>query len=313
MNALNVRYDVYGGVPADLVRSSITISRQFGTRPRVFRTARPLYRILLYVGQFQIGDCRLIRFFKMLNKLEILSKVVGGGAETSRRLFRTRISVPQTISRGGRRSDSDWSIKWCGPPRPSKTSRSSLCRERAQATFLQRSASDPETPSLARRAGSESNSAGAGALPCAGRAHPARLGLNGRQRITLGPTPTHSAPALPRFAIWKSRRGTAGRQGEALAQPRLERCDGCGSRRFATPPADGRSAIRGAEISPIAGSRRSEANPIAPAIAKWRIGRRRRGRARASDKGSAPSGVHGGCREASRVRPKVAANCCRAR
>jgi hypothetical protein len=45
MNVLNVRYDVYGGVPDDLVRSSITISRRFGTLPLLFRTARRLYRI----------------------------------------------------------------------------------------------------------------------------------------------------------------------------------------------------------------------------------------------------------------------------
>jgi hypothetical protein len=45
MNVLNVRYDVYGGVPDDLVRSSITISRRFGTRRPVFRTMGSLYRI----------------------------------------------------------------------------------------------------------------------------------------------------------------------------------------------------------------------------------------------------------------------------
>ena len=46
------------------------------------------------------------------------------------------------------------------------------------------------------------------------------------------------------------------------------------------PPAGGRSAIREAGTSPIAGSRRRRASPIAPAIAGWPIGRRRRGRAR---------------------------------
>ena len=45
MNVLNVRYDVYGGVPDDLARSSITISRRFGTSRSVFRTRGSLYRI----------------------------------------------------------------------------------------------------------------------------------------------------------------------------------------------------------------------------------------------------------------------------
>ena len=64
-----------------------------------------------------------------------------------------------------------------------------------------------------------------------------------------------------------------------------------------TRPAGGRWAIRGAEILPIAGSRRSEGSPIAPAIAKWLIVRRTRDRLRGSDKGSARSQVHGGYRE----------------
>ena len=52
--------------------------------------------------------------------------------------------------------------------------------------------------------------------------------------------------------------GGARRHG-SLAKPRSERCDGCGSRRFANPPAGGRSAIREAESSPIAGLRRQRA------------------------------------------------------
>ena len=80
-------------------------------------------------------------------------------------------------------------------------------------------------------------------------------------------------------------------------------------RRDATAAVRGHSRIR----LPVA-ARRSEkrrfrllrahagrrASPIAPAIAEWLIGRRRRGRSRGSDKGSAPSRVHGGCREAAR-------------
>ena len=58
---------------------------------------------------------------------------------------------------------------------------------------------------------------GGGAPPCAGRARPARLVPNGRRRITLGPTPTHNAPAPPLLAIPRSRRGTAGRRRGALA------------------------------------------------------------------------------------------------
>jgi hypothetical protein len=83
MNVLNVRYDVYGGVPDDLVRSelplSITVSHRFGTSRLVFRTARRLYRILVRVGQFEICDCAPIRFFKMLKKLEIHPKMTGRG------------------------------------------------------------------------------------------------------------------------------------------------------------------------------------------------------------------------------------------
>jgi hypothetical protein len=44
MNVLNVRYDVYGGVPDDLALSelplSITVSGWFGIRPFVFRAGR---------------------------------------------------------------------------------------------------------------------------------------------------------------------------------------------------------------------------------------------------------------------------------
>jgi hypothetical protein len=35
---LNVRYDVYGGALDDLARSSITVSRRFGTPSFLFRT-----------------------------------------------------------------------------------------------------------------------------------------------------------------------------------------------------------------------------------------------------------------------------------
>jgi hypothetical protein len=79
MNVLNVRYDVYGGVPDDLARSSITISRRFGTPPS-YSALRGHYTVLWSSGgQFQIYDCALIRFFKMLNKLEIHPRRAGDG------------------------------------------------------------------------------------------------------------------------------------------------------------------------------------------------------------------------------------------
>src|SRR5208282_2277157 len=64
-------------------------------------------------------------------------------------------------------------------------------------------------------------------------------------------------------------------------------------------PVDGRSEIREPASSPIAGSRRPRASPIAPAIAAWPIGRQKQeqGRDCASGKRSAPSRVRGGCSE----------------
>ena len=81
-------------------------------------------------------------------------------------------------------------------------------RERAQATSQPRSASDPETPSLARRAGSGSNSGG-GRASGRGEMKAARVGPDGRLRITLGPMATTTAPPLRSLAISRSRRGTA--------------------------------------------------------------------------------------------------------
>jgi hypothetical protein len=245
-----------------------------------------------------MGDCSLIRFFKMLKKLEILPRSGGCRGHNVSASGSDKNIHPQTIPRGGSPQRQRLEpCKCCGPPRPSRISRSSLFKGKAQATSPWRSASDPETRSLARRAGSESNSTAAGAPLCAGRPHPARLVSNGRQRIPLGATPTHNALAPPLLAIPSSCRRTAGRQDRALASPKSARCDGCGSRTFVNPPAGGRWAIREAEISPIAGSRRPEANPIAPAIARWLIGRHGRDRLRGSE-GSAPLGVRGGCREA---------------
>jgi GcrA cell cycle regulator len=51
------------------------------------------------VGLFQIADCAVIRFFKMLNKLEILPILLGDMAVTSLRLPRKRISVLQHSAR----------------------------------------------------------------------------------------------------------------------------------------------------------------------------------------------------------------------
>jgi hypothetical protein len=53
------------------------------------------------VGLFQIRHCSLIRFFKMLKKLEILPKFVGcGGRNVSSSAWDKNIH-PQTIPRGG--------------------------------------------------------------------------------------------------------------------------------------------------------------------------------------------------------------------
>src|SRR5208337_5130646 len=77
--------------------------------------------------------------------------------------------------------------------------------------------------------------------------------------------------------------------------PRWGRCDGCGSSPSAKSSADGRSAIREAETSPIAGLSRRSGVPIAPAIAGWPIAPRTPGRGEASmAKAPAPSGTRGG-------------------
>jgi hypothetical protein len=244
-----------------------------------------------------MSDCSLIRFFKMLKKLEILPKLVGcGGHNVSSPGWDKNIHT-ETIPRGGTPQRQRLEpCKCCGPPRQSRISRGLLFKEKAQATSPWRSASDPETRSLARQAGSESNLA-AEAPPSTGRGCPARLGPNGRQRIPRSPRSTRNAPALSSLTIPRRRRGTTRWREGPLPSSRSERCDGCGWRTFVTPPAGGRWAIRGAEILPIAGLPRSEASPIAPATAKWLIGRRSRDRSHRSDEGSVPSGVHGGCRE----------------
>src|SRR5580692_4125120 len=134
-------------------------------------------------------------------------------------------------------------------------------------------------------AGSGSSSVAAGgAPPRLTRRRPARVGPNGRPCLT--PSPTLKSKARP-LAV--SRPGRGGRPHGLTAKPISERCGGCVSRTFANPHVGGRSAIREAEISPIAGSRRPTANPIAPAIAEWLTDPRTRDRSRASDKGSAPS------------------------
>src|ERR1700749_3630752 len=76
MNVLNVRYDVYGGVPDDLARSSITISRRFGMRASYSAPWGPYTVFVALVGLFQMDDCVVIRVFKMLKELEILPRSV---------------------------------------------------------------------------------------------------------------------------------------------------------------------------------------------------------------------------------------------
>jgi GcrA cell cycle regulator len=56
-----------------------------------------------------MGDCSVIRFFKMLKKLEILPKSGAAEAATSLRPARTRISTLRPFRAALRRSDSDWS------------------------------------------------------------------------------------------------------------------------------------------------------------------------------------------------------------
>ena len=125
------------------------------------------------------------------------------------------------------------------------------------------------------------------------RRRSARGGLNGQMFGTLGRMRKTMAPIPPLFAICKSSQEREGARLGPLAKPRSGRCGGCGLRKSANPPAAGRSAIREAVISPIAGSPRSGASPIARAIAGWPTGRHRRGRA-GSGKASPPSGIRGG-------------------
>jgi GcrA cell cycle regulator len=58
-----------------------------------------------------MGDCSLIRFFKMLKKLEILPKSGAAEVVTSLRPARTRISTVRPFRAALRRSDSDWSTR----------------------------------------------------------------------------------------------------------------------------------------------------------------------------------------------------------
>ena len=175
---------------------------------------------------------------------------------------------------------------------------------KSAAISPRRWASGPATLSSARRAGSGSNStAAAGALRPAPRRR-ARLGRNGRRLATLGPTPPSQARpvALARDPWLAPGRGR--RRGHS-AKPRSERCDGCGSRTFVNPPAGGRSAIREAGTSPIAGSRRWKASPIAPAIAGWptaAAGEAERERAAGISRANSWEFVAGGLRLAGYVR-----------
>jgi hypothetical protein len=81
MNVLNVRYDVYGGVPDDLARSELplSITVPIGSEHLCsYSASRRNYTVFgARVGQFQIGDCALIRFSKMLKELEVLPKLAG--------------------------------------------------------------------------------------------------------------------------------------------------------------------------------------------------------------------------------------------
>ena len=90
------------------------------------------------------------------------------------------------------------------------------------------------------------------------------------------PRPVPPPPCLLRRR--RRRRGLSPR-------PRSGRCAASGSRKSANSPADGRWAIRRARTSPIAGSRRRRATPIAPAIAGLLISRRRRERGPAAMRG----------------------------
>ena len=164
-------------------------------------------------------------------------------------------------------------------------------KERAQAGLRRPLASDPGMRSSARRAGSGSSSAAAGdGLPGLTRPRCVRVGPSMRPLIPPSPTPGTQASLPPPPAA--SRRRTRGGRRGAFAMPRSARCGACVSRTFANPPVGGPSAIRETATSPIAGSRRSEANPIAPVTAGWLTGPRTRDRPYEGDKEFRPSRVH---------------------
>jgi len=215
-----------------------------------------------------MGDCSLIRFFKMLKKWEILPKLVSCGG--LRRLL---------VRLGQEYPSSDHSAR-----------RSAAATAIGAVQMLWTAEAVEDLKRLALQGKSASHISVALGVGSRKRGH--RQGKpdrnqterRGRLRAREGPASRASAQmggadhSLPgRRATLRRRRrsrspglagGTAGRRERALASSRSERCDGCGWRTFVTPPAGGRWAIRGAGILPIAGSRQSEASPIAPAIAK---------------------------------------------
>ena len=194
-------------------------------------------------------------------------------AAASLRPRRKRISAPQTIPRGrNAAATAIGACECCGRPRQLRISRGLLSKERAQP--YRRGArrrvakrgdrqGEPDRDQTERRRG---RGASRGKTGARGGAQWATLATFRRRRRTRR--------RVARSRDLQSRPGREGRRG-ALAKPRSGRCGGCGSRTFANPPAGGRSAIREAETSPIAGSRRRKASPIAPAIAGWLTGRRR--------------------------------------
>ena len=134
---------------------------------------------------------------------------------------------------------------------------------------------------------------------------PRRAGSAARAARSQWATAPHSGPTPATTALRRRRRsrspGLAGGReggGEELWRSR-DRRDATGAvrgdSRIRLPVAARRSEKRRFRLLRAHAGRR--ASPIAPAIAEWLIGRRRRGRPRASDKGSAPSRVHGDCRE----------------
>ncbi len=67
---------------------------------------------MVSVGLFQMGDCGLIRFFKMLKKLEILPILVGcRGRSVSASWLGQEYPTLRPFRAAGRRSDSDWSAQ----------------------------------------------------------------------------------------------------------------------------------------------------------------------------------------------------------